>query len=116
LWPSGWAMIVVSILCFIAYGIMGESENLALAFFALALPIVTAIVKTRFNIYYKSKIYDSPQFFQIGHRVLTIREGVPREIDQRELVRGDLIELTLGMQVPADLRIVYAHHLRIPSR
>lgn len=46
-------------------------------------------------------------------KALVIRNGTEREIDARELVPGDLVNLTAGCQVPADLRLIQSAGLKI---
>lgn len=45
-------------------------------------------------------------------RARVLRDGTARDIDARELVVGDVIELEPGQQVPADARLVVASELR----
>ena len=45
-------------------------------------------------------------------RALVLREGVPREIDARDVVPGDLLELEAGRLVPADCRLLDAVEFR----
>jgi Ca2+-transporting ATPase len=45
-------------------------------------------------------------------RARVIRDGATHEIDARELVAGDVIEVESGQQVPADARILDASELR----
>jgi len=42
-----------------------------------------------------------------------VRQGERRRIDARELVPGDLVSLEAGDRVPADLRAIDAHELRV---
>jgi magnesium-transporting ATPase (P-type) len=44
---------------------------------------------------------------------VVVRDGTERKIDSTELVRGDLVVLTSGSRVPADLRLVAATALEI---
>lgn len=46
-------------------------------------------------------------------RALVVREGRRMEIPAAELVRGDLVYLEAGCQVPADLRLVDSSNLKI---
>jgi Ca2+-transporting ATPase len=41
-------------------------------------------------------------------RTVVVRDGAPREIDATEVVRGDIVRLTAGAKVPADLRLLSA--------
>ena len=45
-------------------------------------------------------------------RARVLRDGAARDLDARELVVGDVIELEPGQQVPADARLVVASELR----
>lgn len=46
-------------------------------------------------------------------RAMVIRDGKRREIPAAELVKGDLVYLEAGCQVPADLRLVTSTNLKI---
>jgi len=39
-------------------------------------------------------------------RAVVVRDGAPREIDATEVVPGDIVRLTAGAKVPADLRLL----------
>ncbi len=47
----------------------------------------------------------------LPRRVMVLRGGVPHELDGAELVVGDLVLLSAGDRVSADLRVVEAHAL-----
>jgi magnesium-transporting ATPase (P-type) len=46
-------------------------------------------------------------------RATVVRDGVTREIDAAELVRGDIVALESGQYVPADLRLLDSHGLEV---
>ena len=48
---------------------------------------------------------------RVQSRVL--RDGGPHDVDSREIVRGDVIELAPGMKVPADARLLSARDLHV---
>jgi len=48
-----------------------------------------------------------------ARRATVIREGVPREIDAREVVPGDVLLLEAGQSVPADARLIAGTELRV---
>ncbi|MEU0519276.1 HAD-IC family P-type ATPase [Streptosporangium sp. NPDC006007] len=45
---------------------------------------------------------------QVRHTVVALRDGRPTEVDVTALVPGDVVRLTLGSIVPADLRLLSA--------
>ena len=46
-------------------------------------------------------------------RATVMRDGVTREIDAADLVRGDIVALESGQNVPADLRLLDSHGLEV---
>ncbi|MHC4435474.1 MAG: P-type ATPase, partial [Planctomycetota bacterium] len=42
-------------------------------------------------------------------RATVIRDGAPTDVDERDLVPGDIVLLEAGAAVPADLRLIEAH-------
>jgi magnesium-transporting ATPase (P-type) len=49
----------------------------------------------------------------LASRAMVVRDGRRHEIDAAELVPGDVVLLASGDRVPADIRVVRAHNLRI---
>ncbi|MHB1251973.1 MAG: cation-translocating P-type ATPase [Acidimicrobiales bacterium] len=48
-----------------------------------------------------------------GDEVVVLRDGAPSRIPATEVVLGDVVQLATGDLVPADLRVLKAHNLRI---
>jgi P-type Mg2+ transporter len=48
---------------------------------------------------------------RIRHEVVVVRDGRPRKVDVVDLVPGDVVEIELGMVVPADLRLLSVQRL-----
>ena len=51
----------------------------------------------------------------LPRRTIVVRDGQPHEIDASELVVGDLVMLSAGDRLSADLRVTEAHSLRIDA-
>ena len=49
----------------------------------------------------------------LAARAIVLRDGQRHEVDAAELVPGDVVFLESGMRVPADLRLLRSHNLRI---
>lgn len=49
---------------------------------------------------------------QIRYKAIVIRDGAPRSVDVVELVPGDVVELSVGTVVPADLRLITCNDLQ----
>jgi magnesium-transporting ATPase (P-type) len=49
----------------------------------------------------------------LASRAIVLREGIRHEIDAALVVPGDLVWLESGARVPADLRLLQSHNLRI---
>ncbi len=49
----------------------------------------------------------------ITSRIRVLRDGADHEIDTTELVPGDIIKLSQGERIPADVRIIHSNDLRI---
>ncbi|MEO6309357.1 MAG: HAD-IC family P-type ATPase [Leifsonia sp.] len=48
---------------------------------------------------------------RVTHRVVVIRDSTPREITVTELVPGDVVRVSLGAVVPADIRLIRSDDL-----
>jgi magnesium-transporting ATPase (P-type) len=49
----------------------------------------------------------------LSSRALVIRDGTTQTIDADQLVPGDIVQLRPGDKIPADLRLISAHNLRV---
>ncbi len=49
----------------------------------------------------------------LSPRCKVVREGEERVIDAKELVPGDIVVLEIGDRIPADLRLIDVHNLRV---
>ncbi|XP_030569601.1 sodium/potassium-transporting ATPase subunit alpha isoform X3 [Drosophila novamexicana] len=108
-----------SILCFIAYIIQRSTQhqpaydNLYLGGALLFVVIVTGLF-SYFQEHKSSAIMDSfknlvPQYATV------IRDGEINTISAEDLVVGDIVEVKFGDRVPADIRILESHSLKVDN-
>ncbi len=60
---------------------------------------------------YRAELAAQALHTQIRHEVVVRRDGHARNVDVTELVPGDVVRLTVGQIVPADVRILRAENL-----
>ena len=68
--------------------------------------IITASVGLGFVNEYRAERAAASLHSQIHHQTVAVRDGRRVEVDVVDLVPGDIVELTLGQIVPADLRLL----------
>lgn len=93
-----------SILCFVAYGLRREIDNLYLGIVLAAVVIITGL----FSYFQNRKSSDLMESFKNMMPTITtcIRDGKSLKLDASLLVRGDIIVLKGGDKVAADIRII----------
>nr|XP_021506251.1 sodium/potassium-transporting ATPase subunit alpha-4 [Meriones unguiculatus] len=108
-----------SILCFLAYGIhvhhsgKAQKDNLYLGFVLAAVVIITGC----FSYYQESKSSKIMESFKtmVPQQALVIRDGEKMQIDVKEVVLGDLVEVKGGDQIPADIRVIAAQGCKVDN-
>ncbi len=73
---------------------------------AIIAAIVTLSVGLGFVNEYRSERAVAALHANIRHQALTVRGGVERRIDVRDLVPGDIVLLRIGDVIPADVRLL----------
>jgi Mg2+-importing ATPase len=73
--------------------------------------IVAASVGLGFVNEYRAERASEAMHSRIQHLALVVREGRPQQVSVVDLVPGDLVHLSLGSVVPADLRLIAATDL-----
>jgi len=105
---------VAAILCFIAYGLDDtQPENLYLGVVLSVVVFMTAV----FSFYqdYQSAAVMAGFKNMLPPQTSVYRNGVPVEIDAKELVPGDLAKINSGMKIPADLYVVKAANFKVDN-
>jgi sodium/potassium-transporting ATPase subunit alpha len=113
---------VGSILCFIAYGVQKSQEeadaeektpgdNLYLGIVLAAVVVITGI----FEYYQEGKATSLMKSFakMQPKESKVLRGGLLQNIEARELVYGDIIQVKFGDQVPADIRILSSDGFKV---
>ena len=101
-----------AILCFIGYAInQDDPSNLYLGIVLSAVTLVTGF----FTFYQTSKSASLMAKFKnfIPPKAVVRREGRQEAIEAKELVRGDIVIVKGGDNIPADLRIVEANEMKV---
>jgi len=113
-----------SVLCFIAYGVQKSGEepdaeektpgdNLYLGIVLAAVVVITGI----FEYYQEGKATSLMKSFakMQPKESVVMRNGTKTVLEARELVRGDVIHVKFGDQVPADIRILSSDGLKVDN-
>jgi sodium/potassium-transporting ATPase subunit alpha len=103
-----------AILCFAAYGMQeskADKSNLYLAVIVVGVVLITGSM----SFYQSSKTAAIMASFKnfIPPRATVWREGKKKEINAKELVPGDVVEVNLGDNIPADLVIIKSNEMKV---
>ncbi|MBF4994381.1 magnesium-translocating P-type ATPase [Arthrobacter gandavensis] len=85
---------------------LGEGANAA-----IIAVILTASVALGFVNEFRAEQAADALHDQLRHTVTVLRDGTPVSADVTNLVPGDVVQLSVGSVVPADMRILQAHSL-----
>ena len=85
---------------------LGETANAVIIGIILAASIGLGFVSE-----YRAERTADALHDRIRHTVIARRGGAPMEIDVTDLVPGDIVALSTGTVVPADMRLLEAHNL-----
>ncbi|OTF79696.1 hypothetical protein BLA29_002277, partial [Euroglyphus maynei] len=112
---SGFSLLlwIGAALCIISYFINDDTETLYLGLTLIAVVVITGA----FAYYQESKSSAIMESFKglIPHVAHVIRDGKLLEIDSKQIVLGDIIEVIGGNQVTADIRIIEAYGCRFDN-
>ncbi|MFP4661840.1 MAG: cation-translocating P-type ATPase [Halanaerobiales bacterium] len=101
-------LIIILIAAAVISGILGETVD------AIVI-IVIVIVNAVMGIVQESKAEKAMEALQemSAPEVNVIRDGETQEIPSAELVKGDIIQLSAGDFVPADIRLIESSNLKV---
>ncbi|XP_048214150.1 sodium/potassium-transporting ATPase subunit alpha-4 [Perognathus longimembris pacificus] len=108
-----------AILCFLAYGVQHHikeeptRDNLYLGIVLTAVVIITGC----FSYYQEAKSSKIMESFKdmLPQQALVIRGGEPIQINVKDVVLGDLVEVKGGDRIPADLRLIFAQGCKVDN-
>jgi Mg2+-importing ATPase len=87
-------------------GFVGNGSDAVIIGIIVALSVGLGFVNE-----YRSEQAVEALHSQIRHTALVIRDGVPERVDVTALVPGDLVQLSMGDIVPADIRLLETSEL-----
>jgi sodium/potassium-transporting ATPase subunit alpha len=108
-----WIFWIGALGCFLAYKPLGEPSdptNLALGFLYLIVIFLNAFFEA-FQDWSSSQVMKSIKGMMASDSTL-IRDGQECKVPAAELVVGDLVVLSYGQKVPADLRLIESSDLK----
>jgi sodium/potassium-transporting ATPase subunit alpha len=104
---------VSSLVCFLAWKPIGDppdSTNFGLAILLIVVIMLQAAFSA-FQDWSSNKVMKSIKNM-MPHFATVIRNGIEHKIPVEEVVVGDLVHLSYGNKVPADIRIIESHDLK----
>jgi sodium/potassium-transporting ATPase subunit alpha len=105
-----------AILCFIAYAIQVDKTDKSSMY--LGIVIIIVILITGFMSYFQSAktaaIMASFKNF-IPPKAMVWRNGAIKEVSAKELVPGDIVEIPIGSNVPADVVIIKSNEMKVSN-
>ncbi|PAA72344.1 hypothetical protein BOX15_Mlig017217g1, partial [Macrostomum lignano] len=118
---SGFSLLLLigAILCFIAYGVeFGAYESPPADNLYIGIVLVVVVAVTGGFSYYQE--HQSAQIIDkfkesLPQQALVLRDGEKRRVLTSKLVRGDIVEINAGDQVPADVRIINAQRFKVDN-
>lgn len=99
----------ILILLFITAGVsvfLGETANAIIIGVILAVSVGLGFVNE-----FRAERAADALHDQLRHTVVAVRDGTPVDVDVTDLVPGDVVHLSMGCVVPADMRLLTTHNL-----
>ena len=113
---------IAGALCFMAYGIesaeVKEGETNPPDYLYLGIVLCVVVLLTGiFSFYQEYKADETMEKFKnmVPPRANVLRDGKWQDIEARQLVKGDIVEIKQGNKVPADLRVIEADMLKVDN-
>lgn len=112
-------LLIGSVLCYVAYGISvskdtaAEKDNLYLGCALAGVVFISGL----FSFYQEHKSSRVMQSFKklVPPKATVIRQGEKHSVASRELVLGDIVIVSVGDRVPADIRILWSRGMKVDN-
>lgn len=103
-----------SLLCFISYGIQDDKTDKSNLYLGIVLALVV-IITACFSYYQSSKSAALMAQFKnfIPPKAMVFRDGVKRPINAVELVPGDIVDINVGDNIPADVVLIKTNEMKV---
>ncbi|CAF1144008.1 unnamed protein product [Rotaria sordida] len=118
---GGFAMLlwIGAVLCFIAHFLeLYTLDDPQYDNMYLGIALASVIIITGFFSYHQqaksSKIMESFKYL-VPQQACVVRHGKSRNINPDKIVVGDIVEIQRGNRIPADIRIIRAHGLKVDN-
>ena len=112
--PFALLLWIGSLLAFVAYGLYpADPSNLYLGIVLIFIIIFVGLLTFYENMKSQAIMASFKDFIPATTSV--IRDGQEKSLDAAKLVRGDLIKVTSGMKIPADIRIVSSQGMKVDN-
>lgn len=105
---------VAAVLCFIGYALEPEARDNLYLGIVLALVVVITAVFSFFQEFKSEKTMEKFKNF-LPPKSVVHRDGKVSEIDAKDLVVGDVIDVKLGDKLPADIRLTTNQKLKVDN-
>lgn len=100
-------------LCFMAYGLSNDPSQIYLGAILVFVILITGVIT-----YYQTAKSDAlMEGFKnmLPQQTTVIRGGVEKRIAAEKLVPGDVIKISMGEKIPADIRIIFSREMRVDN-
>ena len=101
-------MILILMAAAIVSGLVGDVKDTIVILIIVLLNAIVGFVQE----YRAEKAMDALKKMSVSI-VMVIRSGSPKNIDSSMLVPGDVVQLEAGNMIPADIRLLESHSLKI---
>lgn len=105
-WKS--PLIIILLIAGVVSGVLGESADMIIIF-------ATAVINASIGFFQEYKASNALEKLQrlIEDRSFVIRDGAQRVVPTKDIVVGDILQLSRGQRIAADGRVIEAVHLEV---